>query len=72
MITEKDRIIALALVVAQGPNDEQIAANGWTPEQISYGNKCLRSMAEKIREGLHKFMPDEVVLGVLTREGFRG
>jgi hypothetical protein len=66
MITEKDRIIALALICMGGPTPEQIAEKRLTKAQIRYGNEVLRAMAIKIREGLHLTIPDALVKKALA------
>ena len=61
MITEKDRILALILICAEGPVAGQAEAKGWTAKQVAYGNDVLRILAHKIREGMHNTIEDRLV-----------
>lgn len=66
MITEKDRIVALILIASGGPVEGQAEEKGWTPAQVRYGNDVLRTLACKIREGLHHQLPDSLVKMALS------
>lgn len=61
MITEKDQILALILMCSAGPVPGQAEAGGWTPEMVAYGNRVLSVLAKKIREGMHRTIPDDLV-----------
>ena len=61
MITEKDRILALILIVMQGPTPEQIKRGKWSPQTLAYGHDVLKALAFKIRDGMHRDIPDSLV-----------
>lgn len=66
MITEMDRAIALILICTDGPPPAMAEAKGWPAAQVRYGNEVLRVMAMKLREGLHRTIPDELVKKALA------
>lgn len=72
MITERDRILAAILCLAEGPVAGQAEAYGWTDREVQYGNKVLRSLANAIKNNMHHMLSEDEVKRILAEGGTKG
>ena len=67
MVTEKDRIIAAIMAIADGPTPEQIVEGGWTPEMLAFNRRVLIALVRSIQSGHYLMLDDETVKQILAQ-----